>query len=364
MWDLFQLSDDEGMTMLHDITFREGISGHGGVRATSSSIVSAAVPATSWNPKAQVASSERVVGSPSDGYSSAPSTRSRKERRSAQGSSHQSSQSHKHKRRSAQGSSHQSSQSHKHNPSAEVHTRHGAVAEHIARGRVTNVLNPDAHGIKDGVKLHKALATPANVSSGLDGHSEPRAGLELQQHSDGSRAMGPQGAAQAVDTHTAVVGDQKAIASAIAPPLPNLARLATTRDPKPASGIRDVAFSTQALALPLMTRQAPVPAFNSKPLPQHDSPPSPRMDERSTVGRASRPGSLLGPSNMAATMADFGASAYGGGRASVEVAAKAKARGNGSLLAQRLQQAASAGGDSHEAGRRAWRAKTDLAQKV
>ena len=332
--------------MLHDITFREGISGHGGVRATSSAIVSAAVPATSWNPKAQVASSERVVGSPSDGYSSAPSTRSRKERRSAQGSSHQSSQSHKQK------------------PSAEVHTRHGAVAEHIARGRVTNVLNPDAHGIKDGVKLHKALATPANVSSGLDGHSEPRAGLELQQHSDGSRAMGPQGAAQAVDTHTAVVGDQKAIASAIAPPLPNLARLATTRDPKPASGIRDVAFSTQALALPLMTRQAPVPAFNSKPLPQHDSPPSPRTDERSPVERASRPGSLPGPSNMAATMADFGASAYGGGRASVEGAAKAKARGNGSLLAQRLQQAASAGGDSHEAGRRAWRAKTDLAQKV
>ena len=113
-----------------------------------------------------------------------------------------------------------------------------------------------------------------------------------------------------------------------------------------------------------MTRQAPVPAFNSQPLPQHDSPPSPRTDERSTVGRASRPGSLPDPSNMAATMADFGASAYGGGKASVEVAAKAKARGNGSLLAQRLQQAASAGGDSHEAGRRAWRAKTDLAQKV
>ena len=173
------------------------------MRATSSAIVSAAVPATSWNPKAQVASIERAVGSPSDGYSSAPSTRSRKERRSAQGSSHQ------------------SSQSHKHRPSAEVHTRHGAVAEHIARGRVTNVLNPDAHGIKDGVKLHKA-----------------------------------------------------------------------------------------------------------------------------------------------ATMADFGASAYGGGRASVEGGTKAKARGNGSLLAQRLQQAASAGGDSHEAGRRAWRAKTDLAQKV
>ena len=215
--------------MLHDITFREGISGHGGVRATSSSIVSAAVPATSWNPKAQVASIERAVGSrlPLYDYSSAPSTRSRKERRSAQGSSHQ-----------------------------------------------------------------------------------------------------------------------------------------RFRFAKPASGIRDVAFSTQALALPLMTRQAPVPAFNSKPLPQHDSPPSPRTDERSPVERASRPGSLLGPSNMAATMADFGASPYGGGRASVEVAAKAKARGNGSLLAQRLQQAASAGGDSHEAGRRAWRAKTDLAQKV
>ena len=332
--------------MLHDITFREGISGHGGVRATSSSIVSAAVPATSWNPKAQVASSERAVGSPSDGYSSAPSTRSRKERRSAQGSSHQ------------------SSQSHEHRPSAELHTRHGTVAEHIARGRVANALNADAHGIKDGMKLHKALATPADVSSGLDGHSEPRAGLELQQHSDGARAVEAQGAAQAVDTHTAVVGDQKAIASAIAPPLPNLARLATTRDPKLASGIRDVAFSTQALALPLMTRQAPVPAFNSKPLPRHDLPPSPRTDERSPVERASRPGSLPGPSNMAATMADFGASAYGGGRASVEGGTKAKARGNGSLLAQRLQQAASAGGDSHEAGRRAWRAKTDLAQKV
>ena len=276
--------------MLHDITFREGISGHGGVRATSSSIVREAVPATSWNPKAQVASIERAVGSPSDGYSSAPSTRSRKERRSAQGSSHQ------------------SSQSHKHSHSAEVHTRHGAVAEHIARGRVTNVLNPDAHGIKDGVKLHKALATPANVSSGLS----PSLRIRVVAF----------------------------------------------------SGIRDVAFSTQALALPLMTRQAPVPAFNSKPLPQHDSPPSPRTDERSPVERASRPGSLPGPSNMAATMADFGASAYGGGRASVEVAAKAKARGNGSLLAQRLQQAASAGGDSHEAGRRAWRAKTDLAQKV
>ena len=125
----------------------------------------------------------------------------------------------------------------------------------------------------------------------------------------------------------------------------------------------DLAFSTQPLMPGSRPRSAPL-ARQSYHKPQYEySPPSPRTDERSPIGRAS----WLNPPpahHNHRGVAEFGASAYGGGKASVQVATKAKSRGNSSLLSQRVQQAVSAGGDPHEAGRRAGRTEADLALKV